>query len=89
MIKMVESVHSDIHALSIEIGQLMEQVRYLKSECRRHSGNVIEVYALKTACVRHDPQTRSCRWVGDHACLCRREVAKWFPEYGKETPHAS
>jgi hypothetical protein len=74
----------ELHALSVEIGQVMQQVRDLKAEIKRHSGNVVEVYALQTRCLRHDARHRACKWEADHACLCRRHVAQWFPEYGRE-----
>ena len=37
---------TDPYAEAVEIGVLMQQVRELKAECRRHAGNVVEAAVI-------------------------------------------
>lgn len=72
---------SDDHASYVEIGQLMQQVYDLKAECRRHAGNVVEVFAYATKCARHIRHIRGCAFDANRSCQCRASVAERFPEY--------
>lgn len=72
-----------------EVNELLDEVKRLKSECRRHAGNVVEVYAYATRCVRHKPHARSCVWTDDYPCECRAAVSVYFPEYAGNTPHGA
>lgn len=72
---------ADLHALYVEVGQLVQEVRDLRTECKRHSGNVVEAYAYAVNCDRHQPKTRGCAWRNDQPCACRAAVTVHFPEY--------
>ena len=72
---------TDLHSLSVEVGQLMQEVRDLKTECKRHAGNVIEAHAYAVKCSRHLPKMRGCAWIDNQPCECRATVAVHFSEY--------
>jgi hypothetical protein len=57
----------------------------LAAECRRHAGNVVEVYALVTKCSRHNPHIRGCAWHNNTPCKCCADVGVYFPEYRQES----
>lgn len=82
IVKELEVTHPpDLHALSVEVGQLMQEVRDLKNECKRHAGNVIEAHAYAVKCDRHLPKMRGCAWIDNRPCECRSSVTIHFPEY--------
>lgn len=78
-----ETTSSDPYSHAVEVGQLMEEVRHLKAEVRRHSGNVVEAHAFALSCPRHLPRSRCCAYDQGKPCACRAAVASRWPEYAQ------
>lgn len=63
------------------ISKLKDQISILLADCKRHSGNVVEVQARITRCPRSIPTMRACQWINNEPCACRGAVSAIFPEY--------
>jgi hypothetical protein len=68
-------------AAATHVEQLIQEIRDLKNQCKRHAGNIVEAHAFAVDCQRHLPKMRGCSWVDNQACDCRAAVVVHFPEY--------
>jgi hypothetical protein len=74
-------LHAHQEAAEDVTATLKDQISILLSDCKRHSGNVVEAQARITQCHRSIPTMRACRWVNNEPCACRGAVAAIFSEY--------
>lgn len=67
--------------LTSQLEAALEEVRQLKNEAKKHTGDVVEAYAFGSVCPRWMPQMRACAYSLNQNCDCRAAVLRRWPEH--------